>query len=102
MDPSDIFNPDIDPRETKEKVESAISVLNSFKQTYQDHKAKLHSYFTGDQDPVEWEFTPKLVFPRFDKFIGRLNLIVVSSKKIRSLQKNDNVHPKYFLCIFLQ
>lgn len=80
LDPSDIFNGDTEPEETKDKVQKAVNVLKTFKETYEDHKAKLHSYFSGDQEPVEWEFTPKLVFPRFDKFTARLEMIIVSMK----------------------
>lgn len=82
LDPSDIFNSDHEPEDIKEKVQKTVNLLYTFKETYEDHKAKLHTYFSDDQEPLEWEFTPKLVFPRFDKFTDRLEMIIVRGKTI--------------------
>ncbi|CAC5361897.1 DNAH [Mytilus coruscus] len=91
LDPSDIFNADIEPGDTKDKVQKAVNVLKTFKETYEDHKAKLHSYFSGDQEPVEWEFTPKLVFPRFDKFTARLEMIIEMFGTISEFMKLERI-----------
>ncbi|VDI07166.1 dynein heavy chain, axonemal [Mytilus galloprovincialis] len=91
LDPSDIFNGDTEPEETKDKVQKAVNVLKTFKETYEDHKAKLHSYFSGDQEPVEWEFTPKLVFPRFDKFTARLEMIIEMFGTISEFMKLERI-----------
>ena len=75
-----------------------MNVLYAFKETYEDHKAKLHSYFTDNREPVEWEFTPKLVFPRFDKFTDRLEMIIVSQEIGKTIQEfsNANIIFSYF------
>jgi dynein heavy chain len=42
---------------------------------------KLKSYFGEGEEPREWEFAPKLVFARYDKFTERVETILVSSKR---------------------
>ena len=45
---------------------------------YEEHRSKLKEYFRDGREPVEWEFTPKLVFTRYDQYIQRIEAIVVS------------------------
>ena len=47
---------------------------------YEEHRSKLKEYFRDGREPVEWEFTPKLVFTRYDQYIQRIEAIVVDVK----------------------
>jgi hypothetical protein len=42
--------------EALDKVKVSIRNLKEFKTTFQDYKARLPSYFTGDKPPKSWEF----------------------------------------------
>ena len=55
----------------------ACDVLKAFKETYEDHRIKLKSYFPEGTEPREWEFAPKLVFARYDKFCDRVETVRV-------------------------
>ena len=74
MDPAEILKGDLE--ETVAKVQGALKGLRAFKQQYEEHNAKLKDYF-NERDPLEWEFTPDLVFHRFDKFINRVEMVYV-------------------------
>ncbi|XP_062567134.1 dynein beta chain, ciliary-like [Saccostrea cucullata] len=73
LDPSEIFKGEIE--ETIEKVRKACNVLDAYKNTYEDHKERLKSYFPEGTEPRLWEFAPKLVFARFDKFMERVKTV---------------------------
>ncbi|KAJ8313224.1 hypothetical protein KUTeg_009222, partial [Tegillarca granosa] len=74
LDPSEIFKGEVE--ETIDKVCKTVDVLHAFKETYEDHKSSLKNYFK-DREPREWEFAPKLVFARFDKFMERVDTVKV-------------------------
>lgn len=76
MDPHELFKGELE--ETIEKVRKAVDVLHVYRETYEDHKNKLKSYFGEGEEPREWEFAPKLVFARYDKFTERVETILVS------------------------
>lgn len=59
-----------------DKVEVALKICKSFKSCYEDHKEKLKDYFK-EKEPIEWEFAPQLVFHRYDKFLNRVETVVV-------------------------
>jgi hypothetical protein len=49
--------------EALEKVKVSIRNLKEFKTTFQDYKARLPSYFTGDKSPKTWEFQVRRRLP---------------------------------------
>jgi len=57
-------------------VRKACDVLKAFKEAYEEHRHKLKTYFDG-REPREWEFAPKLVFARYDKFCERVETVRV-------------------------
>lgn len=77
MDPTELFKGELE--ETIEKVRKSVNVLHVYRETYEDHKDKMKSYFGDGEDAREWEFAPKLVFARYDKFTERVETILVSS-----------------------
>lgn len=79
LDPSEIFKGEIE--ETIEKVRKACNVLDAYRNTYEDHKERLKSYFPEGTEPRLWEFAPKLVFARYDKFVERVKTVRVSFKR---------------------
>lgn len=79
LDPSEIFKGEIE--ETIEKVRKACNVLDAYRNTYEDHKERLKSYFPEGTEPRLWEFAPKLVFARYDKFVERVKTVRVSFRK---------------------
>ena len=54
LDPASIFQ--IEVEEALDKVKVSIRNLKDFKTSFQDYKARLPSYFTGDKPPKTWEF----------------------------------------------
>ena len=75
MDPTEILKGDLE--ETVDKVQAALKNLKAFKSQYEEHNHKLKDYF-NEKEPLEWEFTPELVFHRYDKFMDRVEMIYVS------------------------
>ena len=63
--------------ETVDKVRKASDVLKAFKETYDEHRLKLRSYFPEGVEPREWEFAPKLVFAVYDQFCERVETVKV-------------------------
>ena len=53
-------------------------MLRGFKSAYEDHRRKLDTYFMEGKKAKEWEFAPKLVFARYDKFCERVETVKVS------------------------
>ncbi|KAJ8318719.1 LOW QUALITY PROTEIN: hypothetical protein KUTeg_003810 [Tegillarca granosa] len=73
LEPTEIFKGELE--ETIDKVRKSVDVLHAFKDTYEEHKSKLKSYFPEGAEAHEWEFTPKLVFARYDKFVERVETV---------------------------
>ncbi|KAK3091630.1 hypothetical protein FSP39_021358 [Pinctada imbricata] len=73
LDPTEIFKGEVE--ETIEKVRKACAVLKAYKDTYEDHRERLKSYFPEGTEPRLWEFAPKLVFARYDKFVERVEIV---------------------------
>ena len=63
--------------ETVEKVKLALKILHAFRTTYEEHRAKIKEYFAEGEEVKEWEFSPHLVFHRFDKFLERVETVKV-------------------------
>ena len=76
MEPADIFKGEAE--ETIEKVQVALRILRFFKDSYEEHRAKLPDYFKDGKEVRQWEFAPQLVFHRYDKFVERVETVHVS------------------------
>lgn len=55
-------------------------MLDAYRSTYEDHKERLKSYFPEGTEPRLWEFAPKLVFARYDKFVERVKTVRVGGR----------------------
>ena len=55
----------------------ACDVLKAFKETYEEHRLKLATYFPDGGVSRDWEFAPKLVFACYDKFCERVETVRV-------------------------
>lgn len=62
------------------KVSNCLKTLNAFRKSYEDHRAKLKTYYKKGETVVEWEFAAPLVFARFDKFVKRVSTLKVSEE----------------------
>ena len=91
LEPTELFKGEVD--ETIVKVRTASDVLTAFRDTYEEHRAKLKSYFPEGTEPREWEFAPKLVFARYDKFCERVETVKV-------IQFTSRDMPKYLYFVF--
>lgn len=76
MEPAELFKGEVE--ETIEKVKTALQILNAFRSTYEEHRAKIKSYFADGEEVKEWEFAPELVFHRYDKFVERVETVKVN------------------------
>ena len=76
LEPQELFKGETE--EVFEKVKTANRILLAFKTCFETHRDKLSTYFTDGQEPILWEFTPKLVFWRYDKFLHRVETVLVS------------------------
>jgi len=81
LDAAEIFKGEIE--EMTEKVSVSIHNLNLMKETYFEYRSKLASYKTESDDRGQdvgqyWEFSPRLIFHRYDQFLTRLSSIQVS------------------------
>lgn len=61
-----------------EKADLTLRTLMKFRDTYLDYRSRLSSYFKGEAPPIEWEFNHEMVFGRYDVYVGRLTMVVVS------------------------
>ena len=77
MEPHELFKGEVE--EVYEKVKTAHRILLAFKTCFETHRDKLDTYFTDGQEPKLWEFTPKLVFWRYDKFLHLVETVLVSA-----------------------
>jgi len=74
LEPLDLFKGE--PDESVEKIRTCFNVLNTYEKCYDSHKAKLLGYFKeGGLEAKDWEFSRKMVFARWDKFMERMNMI---------------------------
>jgi len=61
------------------KVSSCLKTLKAYRATYEEHKAKLPSYYKEGETVKEWEFAAPLVFARYDKFCDRVKTLQVGT-----------------------
>ncbi|CAG5123285.1 unnamed protein product, partial [Candidula unifasciata] len=73
LSPDDILKSEVE--EVIGKVRTAHKILCSFRLSYDDHRAKLSTYFKNGKQPKQWEFVPELVFARFNKFQERVETL---------------------------
>jgi dynein heavy chain len=76
LEPIDLFKGEIE--ESMEKIRITYNSLEAYQKAYNEYKVKVGLYFKDDRQPREWEFTPKLVFARWDRFMERMHMIRVS------------------------
>ena len=96
LDPEDIFKCEVD--ETHDKLLQALVGLNTFKETYEEHRRRLPDYRANsttvnnsDSDaasPEDWEFPPQIIFHRYDRFLARLANIRVCNLLPEPLKLN--------------
>lgn len=79
LEPIDLFKGE--PEESVEKIKATYTTIEAYKNSYEKYKAKVKTYFKNGHPPREWEFSPKLVFARWDKFMEKMNMIRVSLNK---------------------
>ncbi|GAB1599188.1 dynein beta chain, ciliary [Argonauta hians] len=72
-EPTEIFKGEIE--ETMIKVRNVEKVLECFKDTYEEYKSKLEEYFEDETKVKLWQYSPALVFDRFDKFLQRIQVV---------------------------
>ena len=93
LDPEDIFKCEVE--ETHDKLLSALMGLDTFKETYEDHRRRLPEYRSNssignsDASLEDWEFPPQIIFHRYDRFLARLANIRVRIGLIDLNQKNS-------------
>lgn len=72
---SDLFSGELE--EVVVKVNNCLKTLKAFRSTYEEHKAKLKTYYKEGEQVHEWEFAAPLVFARYDKFVDRVSTLKV-------------------------
>lgn len=75
LEPINLFKGE--PEESMEKIKKTFDILQCYVNSYETHKLKIMSYFKNGIPPRDWEFSPKLVWHNWDKFMERLNMIRV-------------------------
>ena len=75
MAPDELFKGEVE--EVIGKVRKSCEVLACFRTSYDEHKAKIATYFKDGREPREWEFAAELVFARYEKFHQRVETVKV-------------------------
>ncbi|KAM4874879.1 dynein axonemal heavy chain 11 [Thomomys bottae] len=70
LSPEDLLKREIE--DSLEKVQVAINILKTFKNSFFKYRKELANYFTGNAELRPWDFQSSLVFCRLDKFLDRL------------------------------
>lgn len=73
LDPTEIFKGEIE--ENMIRVKTAEEILKCFKETYEEYRLSLNKFFPDNVEPFLWQFSPHLVFERFDKFMERVSVV---------------------------
>ena len=76
LDPTEIFKGEIE--ENMIRVKTAEQVLQCFKETYEEYRLSLNKFFPDNVEPALWQFSPNLVFERFDRFMDRVIVVKVT------------------------
>ncbi|KAM7121693.1 dynein axonemal heavy chain 11 [Molossus nigricans] len=67
LSPEDLLKGEIE--DSLEKVQVAINILKTFKNSFFNYRKGLANYFMGNKEVKPWDFQSHLVFCRFDKFL---------------------------------
>ena len=78
LEPERLFK--LEPEEGLEKIETCLGVLNAYFDSYEMHRLRVKKYFKNGLPSRGWEFTPKLAFSRYDRFVEKIKMIGVIIK----------------------
>jgi dynein heavy chain len=81
MEPLDLFKGE--PDESMEKINQTVHALEAYQNAYTHYKANLKNYFKNGEMVKEFDFSPKLVFAKWDLFMA-------NSSRISSIGKSGN------------
>ncbi|OXB81205.1 UNVERIFIED_CONTAM: hypothetical protein H355_005135 [Colinus virginianus] len=73
LSPEDLLKGEME--ESLGKVQMVLSILNGFKEAFEDRREELHTYYKSDQEVKEWDFHAMMVFTRLDSFLKRLEMV---------------------------
>ncbi|NXY74435.1 DYH9 protein, partial [Glareola pratincola] len=73
LSPEDLLKGEME--ESLGKVQLVLSILNAFKEAYEERREKLHTYYEPGQAVREWGFHTTMVFARLDSFLKRLEMV---------------------------
>ncbi len=73
MEPLDLFKGE--PDESMEKINQTVRALEAYQDAYAHYKANLKNYFKNGEMVKEFDFSPKLVFAKWDMFMERVRII---------------------------
>ena len=73
MEPLDLFKGERD--ESMEKINQTVHALDAYSNAYAQYKGNLKNYFKNGEVVKEFDFTPKLVFAKWDMFMERVRII---------------------------
>uniref|UniRef100_A0A672VBH7 Dynein axonemal heavy chain 17 n=1 Tax=Strigops habroptila TaxID=2489341 RepID=A0A672VBH7_STRHB len=71
--PEDLLKGEVE--ESLGKVQLVLSILNAFKEAFEERREKLHTYYGPGQEVREWDFHAVMVFARLDSFLKRLEMV---------------------------
>ena len=72
LDPLQLFKHE--PEESVEKINTCIQTLSAYTNCYESHRLKVKDYFKNGLPSRGWEFTPKLAFNRYDRFLEKIKM----------------------------
>uniref|UniRef100_A0A8C2YH93 Dynein axonemal heavy chain 9 n=1 Tax=Coturnix japonica TaxID=93934 RepID=A0A8C2YH93_COTJA len=73
LSPEDLLKGETE--ESLGKVQMVLSILNGFKDAFENRREELHTYYKPDQEVKEWNFHATMVFARLDSFLKRLEMV---------------------------
>ena len=73
MEPLDLFKGE--PDESMEKINQTVHALEAYQNAYAHYKANLKNYFKNGEMVKEFDFSPKLVFAKWEMFMERVRII---------------------------
>ena len=86
LDPLQLFKHE--PEESVEKINICLRTLNAYTNCYESHRVKVKDYFKNGLPSRGWEFTPKLAFNRYDRFVDKIKMIKVKKNLIFNLHQS--------------
>ncbi|ROT70436.1 putative dynein beta chain, ciliary-like [Penaeus vannamei] len=58
--------------EPLQKINTCVNVFKTFRDSFEEHRGRVDTYFPEDERPRRWEFHPTHAFARMDQFLSRL------------------------------